>query len=89
MTTNRRLADRDDGAPVAVSIRIDKKDALRLQEIVKDLKGLGLGDIDTHERLLMVNGTCDTSLMDDLRKVKGVTSVREDRVYRTLDKTRD
>jgi hypothetical protein len=86
MTKNPKAADRDEGAAVAVTIRIDTTEAGRLPDILADLKGAGLSAVEAHKRLMMVNGKVSAAKMDALKQIKGVASVREDRAYKTLDK---
>lgn len=68
---------------VDVTIRIDKGDADRLDEIVNALEASGLANVDVHKRFLIVNGTVPGDGVEALRKVSGVASVREDRRYKT------
>jgi hypothetical protein len=67
---------------VDVTIRIEKASAARLEEIVRALETSGLSNPDVHERFLVVNGSVAAERIDDLRKIKGVASVREDQSYK-------
>lgn len=67
---------------VDVTIRIDPAEAGRLDEIVRALRARGLDEVETHPRLLIVNGRVDQDRLDALRAVKGVASVRPDRTYK-------
>ena len=68
---------------VDVTVRIDKAHAGRLDEIVRALKACGLDRIESHARLMIVNGCASGDALDELRKVEGVESVRKDQTYRT------
>ncbi|HEV2154363.1 hypothetical protein [Bradyrhizobium sp.] len=68
---------------VDVTIRIEKSDETRMGEIVDALKARGLNDVESHERFMIVNGSVDADALDELRKVKGVASVRRDSTYKT------
>lgn len=68
---------------VDVTIRIDKADADRLDDIVRALEASGLASVDVHRRFLIVNGSIPGGGVEALRKVSGVASVREDRRYKT------
>jgi hypothetical protein len=74
MTTPSRTVD--------VTIRVDKASAGRLDEVVRALETSGLTNLDVHERFLVVNGSVAANRVDELRKVGGVASVREDRSYK-------
>jgi hypothetical protein len=67
---------------VDVTIRIDKADAGRMAEIVDALKSRGLGQVQSHERLMIVNGCVSSDALDQLRAVEGVASVRRDTAYK-------
>lgn len=67
---------------IDVTIRIDASDAGRMGEIVDVLKSRGLGQVQSHERFMMVNGTVSPDALDALRAVDGVASVRKDTVYK-------
>ncbi len=68
---------------VGVTIRIAGNEASRLSEVVDDLRSQGLSEVESHARFMIVNGNIDSDALDSLRSVKGVESVREDRVYKT------
>lgn len=74
----------DISAPVDVTIRIDRAHAQRMDEIVQALESLGLGRIERHDRFSIINGSIRADLIDPLRSVTGVASVRQDRTYRTI-----
>ncbi|WP_036283368.1 hypothetical protein [Methylocystis sp. ATCC 49242] len=67
---------------VDVTIRIDKAQAQRIEEIVQALQKLGLDHIERHLRFMIVNGRVRADLLDALRRVEGVASVREDQIYK-------
>ncbi|ANP85188.1 hypothetical protein [Rhizobium leguminosarum] len=67
---------------IEVTIRIDKKEARSLGEVVGDLKLKGLEQVQSHERFMIVNGTVNPDALDALRAVKGVASVRKDVAYK-------
>jgi hypothetical protein len=68
---------------IDVTIRIEKSDQDRMDEIIDALKSNGLDHVESHKRFMIVNGTVNANAVDALRKVRGVASVREDRVYKT------
>ena len=68
---------------IDVTIRIDKAEAGRMGEIVDVLKSRGLGQVQSHERFMIVNGSASPDALDALRAVEGVASVREDAAYKT------
>jgi hypothetical protein len=68
---------------VDVTIRIDKDQAGRLDEIVRALKACGLDRVESHARFMIVNGCASADSLEELRKVEGVASVRKDKTYRT------
>jgi hypothetical protein len=68
---------------IDVTIRIDKDQAGRLDEIVHALKACGLDRVESHARFMVVNGCVSSDALDELRKVEGVESVRKDQTYRT------
>jgi len=68
---------------VDVTIRIDKDQAGRLDEIVRALKACGLDRVESHARFMIVNGCVSADALEELRKVEGVASVRKDETYRT------
>lgn len=67
---------------VAVTIRIDKAEAHRMNEIVHALKIKGLGEVESHVRFMIVNGSVRADAIDSLKQVKGVASVRQDQSYK-------
>ena len=71
----------DTDRPVDVTIRIDKGQSDRLDDIVRALKAAGLRNVETHERFGMVNGSATADQLDTLRSVAGVASVRQDKAY--------
>lgn len=68
---------------VDVTIRIEKSDQDRMDEIVEALKGGGLDRVESHKRFMIVNGSVNADAIDALRRVKGVASVRKDSTYKT------
>lgn len=68
---------------IDVTIRIEKSDQDRMDEIIDALRSSGLDQVEGHKRFMIVNGTVNANDVESLRKVKGVASVREDRVYKT------
>ncbi|MCA1479837.1 hypothetical protein [Bradyrhizobium sp. NBAIM08] len=54
-----------------------------MDEIVDALKVSGLGDVESHKRFMIVNGSVNVDGLDELRKVKGVASVHQDSTYKT------
>ncbi len=68
---------------VDVTIRIEKSDQDRMDEIVEALKGGGLDRVESHKRFMIVNGSVNADALDALRRVKGVASVRKDSTYKT------
>jgi hypothetical protein len=68
---------------VDVTIRIEKSDQGRMDEIIEALKGGGLDHVESHKRFMIVNGSVSVDALDALRKVRGVASVRKDRTYKT------
>lgn len=67
---------------IDVTIRIDKDEARHLNEIVDALKSCGLEQVQCHERFMIVSGSVNPRVLDALREVKGVASVREDTSYK-------
>ena len=67
---------------VDVTIRINKSHAGRIDEVVLGLEALGLQSVARHERILIVNGAIASDQLAALRHVGGVSSVREDQIYR-------
>jgi len=67
---------------VDVTIRIEKGRARDLDEVVRALEASGLTGTERHDRFLIVNGSVDAEKLEALKRVAGVASVREDRVYR-------
>lgn len=66
---------------IAVTIRLEKTVATRLDGVVDALRAAGLTRADVHGRFLIVNGSVRPDRLDDLRAVDGVASVREDATY--------
>ncbi|WP_245453787.1 hypothetical protein [Bradyrhizobium sp. AC87j1] len=54
-----------------------------MDEIIDALKIRGLDDVESHKRFMIVNGSVNADALDELRKVKGVASVHQDRAYKT------
>lgn len=71
---------------IDVTIRIEKADAGRMDEIVRALKARGLERVESHARFMIVNGSASTDALDALRDVKGVASVRPDQAYKTQER---
>ena len=67
---------------IAVTIRIDTAEAERLGEIVDALVTEGLEHVQSHKRLMIVNGDVDPNSVKALESVKGVASVRQDAAYK-------
>lgn len=67
---------------IAVTIRIDTAEAERLGEIVDALVTEGLEHVQSHKRLMIVNGDVDPNSVKALESVKGVASVRRDAAYK-------
>jgi hypothetical protein len=67
---------------INVTIRIDKAEAGRIEEIVRALKASGLDRVESHPRFMIINGSASRDALDALRKIKGVASVRQDRSYK-------
>ena len=67
---------------VDVTIRIDKAEAHRMNEIVRALKAKGLGQVESHVRFMIVNGSVQPDAIDNLKQVKGVASVRLGQSYK-------
>lgn len=68
---------------IDVTIRIEKSEQNRMDEIVDALKVSGLDDVESHKRFMIVNGSVNADGLDELRKVKGVASVHQDSTYKT------
>ena len=68
---------------VDVTIRLEKADQGRMDEIIEALKSAGLDHVESHQRFMIVNGRVSADSLDALRNVKGVASVRKDDVYKT------
>jgi hypothetical protein len=68
---------------IDVTIRIEKSDESRMDEIADALKGKGLTDVTSHKRFMIINGSVNTDAIDDLQGVKGVASVRRDTTFKT------
>jgi hypothetical protein len=68
---------------VDVTIRIEKADAARMDDIIRALKARGLDRVESHARFMIVNGSVRADALDALREVKGVASVRQDQTYKT------
>ncbi len=66
-----------------VTIRIDKAQAGRMDEIVRALIACGLDRVESHARFMIVNGCISADALDALRQVEGVASVRKDQTYKT------
>lgn len=67
---------------VDVTVRIDKADLGRFDEIVQALQNEGLADLQPHKRFGIVNGRVGPERMDALSRVRGVASVRRDQAYK-------
>lgn len=67
---------------IDVTIRIDKAEAGRMDEIVHELKERGLDQVQSHARFMILNGSVRADALDALRRVKGVVSVRQDQSYK-------
>lgn len=67
---------------VDVTIRIEKSDQDRMDEIIEALKGGGLDHVESHKRFMIVNGSVNADAVEALRSVKGVASVRKDITYK-------
>ena len=67
---------------VDVTIRLNKDTADRLDDIVRALETSGLRNPDVHRRFLIVNGSVGAELIDELRTVEGVASVKKDQTYK-------
>jgi hypothetical protein len=72
----------DKSGKVDVTIRIDKAEAHRFDEIVEALKKRGLADLQPHQRFMIVNGSISAERMSELNDVAGVASVRKDQAYK-------
>lgn len=70
---------------VNVTIRIDKQQSTSFGKIVQHLRTVGLTDVAEHQRFLIVNGCVANDRIDDLKKIEGVASVREDAPYKAQD----
>lgn len=68
---------------VDVTIRVDKEQAHRFDDVVRQLEAEGLASVEPHARFLMVNGSIAPDRLDRLRGVRGVASVRRDATYKT------
>lgn len=71
---------------IDVTIRIEKSDQDRMDEIIDALKVSGLDQVESHKRFMIVNGSVNADTLDELRKVKGVASVHQDRSYKTQER---
>lgn len=67
---------------VAVTIRIARDQLGRFEEIVGLLEQLGLANAAAHPRFGIVNGSLPAQRVPEARRLEGVASVQEDRVYR-------
>lgn len=67
---------------IDVTIRIDQAEAGRMDEIVDALKSRGLGQVQSHQRFMIVNGSISPDALESLRTVEGVASVRKDATYK-------
>jgi len=67
---------------VEVTIRIERSEESRMDEIVRALRNGGLNEVESHKRFMIVNGSVDEDAIEELRKVKGVASIRKDRIYK-------
>jgi hypothetical protein len=67
-----------------VTIRIDKSSGADMDQIVTQLRALGLEHVQVLSRLLVVNGRIQAASIPGLRQVKGVSSVRESGVFRAV-----
>jgi hypothetical protein len=76
------MAD-DTSDMIDVTIRIEKAQAGRMEEIVRALVARGLGRVESHARFMIVNGCVSADALDALRQVEGVASVRQDQTYKT------
>lgn len=68
---------------IDVTIRIEKADQGRMDQIVEALRKGGLDHVESHQRFMIVNGSVSADSLDALRNVRGVASVRKDGVYKT------
>jgi hypothetical protein len=68
---------------IDVTIRIEKAQVSRLEEIVRALVACGLDRVESHARFMIVNGCISADAVDSLRQVEGVASVRKDQTYKT------
>jgi tRNA-dihydrouridine synthase len=68
---------------VDVTIRIDKTDGAKLDDIARALESSGVTNLEVHKRLMMISGSVARHAIDALRKIAGVASVREDQQYKT------
>ncbi|WP_247455321.1 MULTISPECIES: hypothetical protein [unclassified Bradyrhizobium] len=57
-----------------------------MDEIIDALKVSGLDQVESHKRFMIVNGSVNADTLDELRKVKGVASVHQDRSYKTQER---
>lgn len=72
----------DKSANVDVTVRIEKAESGRFDEIVDSLKSHGLTDLQPHRRFMIVNGRVSAARMPELSDIAGVASVREDETYK-------
>jgi len=74
--------DAKEAKKVDVTIRIEKADVERFDEIVQALQQEGLADLQPHKRFGIVNGSVSADRMEALGRIRGVASVRKDQVYK-------
>jgi hypothetical protein len=67
---------------VEVTVLIEPSQSDRFDEIVKELVELGLSNVASHRRFMIVNGTIGAEQLSAVRDAPGVLSVREARTYR-------
>ncbi|NML17206.1 hypothetical protein [Azohydromonas caseinilytica] len=66
---------------LAVTIRIEPKDAGRFGAIVQQLERLGASELAPHPRLGIINCNLPAGQLEASREVEGVASVRQERSY--------
>jgi hypothetical protein len=67
---------------VEVTVLIEPSQSDRFDEIVKELVELGLSNVASHRRFMIVNGAIDAERLPAVQDVPGVSAVRKARTYR-------
>jgi hypothetical protein len=67
---------------IDVTVLVERAHADELRTVVERLESMGLRGVEKRERFGIVQGKIEASKLPELGQVKGVKSVRQDRVYK-------